>query len=310
MLRKTLFALFSLLFGVCLALAGTPPILHAQTEPTSEPPRGKGGGTGEIAYINYGAFHNVFTINVETGESRQVTDYATDISPVSWSPRGDFMVWSAAVGGDADLFIMSADGQQTERITSSSAEDFDPAWSPDGTRIAFVSDRADGAGDIFIMDVDISTGDAAVRLTNSDLLETAPVWSPDGTQIIYLTAITPSNYDLYIMNADGTEAHSLTTSERSEYAPAWSPDGTRIAFHAFEGNFEIYVLDLVTGEEINLTNNDVADYMPAWSPDGQYIAFTSLRVGNAEIFIMDADGANPVQITSSEATELGAAWRP
>ena len=135
------------------------------------------------------------------------------------------------------------------RLTDDSASDQSPAWSPDGTRIAFHSYR-DGDWDIFLMNAD---GSNQRRLTNHRASDTFPAWSPDGTQIAFHSQRT-GNWDIFLMNADGSNRRRLTDNSASDEDPAWSPDGTQIAFHHDRGraedqwdDWDIYVMDLLGG---------------------------------------------------------------
>jgi Tol biopolymer transport system component len=142
-----------------------------------------------------------------------------------------------------------------------------PAWSPDGTRIAFTVGL-----DIFVMKAD---GTGRTNLTN-DLSGTrrcgrgycppdGPAWSPDGTKIAFRSNRT-GVYDLYVMNADGSGVTVLTADSATEGRPAWSPDGTKIAFSSDrDGNNEIYVMNADGSGVVRLTDNPASDAQPAWT---------------------------------------------
>ena len=120
---------------------------------------------------------------------------------------------------------MDTDGGNPRNITNNPDADKDPSWSPDGKRIAFVSDR-EGQWDIHVMDAD---GGNPRNLSNNDFDEWDPSWSPDGKRILFL-----SSADIYVMDADGGNPKSLTSGRRhNEFAPSWSPDGKRILFVCF-----------------------------------------------------------------------------
>ena len=182
--------------------------------------------------------------------------------------------------------------------------DRSPAWSPDGTKIAFHSTgRGSGrAMSIYVMNSD---GSKRTNLTKYTAGGSNPAWSPDGTKIAY------SYGDIYVMDADGSKPINLTNNPGWYFDPAWSPDGTKIAFSSDrDGNWDIYVMNNDGSNQTTLTGNSANDDAPAWSPDGTKIAFSSDRSGHGEIYVMNADGSNPMKLTSSEHAAHHPAWSP
>ena len=192
------------------------------------------------------------------------------------------------------------------RLTYNDAIDSCAAWSPDGRRIAFDSDR-DGNTEIYVMNAD---GSGVTRLTNHDARDSVPAWSPDGRRIAF-QSYRDGNLEIYLMNADGSGVTRLTDNDAQDGTPAWSPDGRRIAFYSMrDGNTEIYVMNADGSGVTRLTHNGAEDVTPAWSPDGRHIAFSSEREGNLEIYVMNADGSGVTRLTHNGARDLFPDWSP
>jgi len=186
-----------------------------------------------------------------------------------------------------------------------------PAWSPDGSRIAFISFQKGRFGDIYTMG---ANGGRVTRLTSTPEHEDVPAWSPDGARIAYV-ALRGDAFQIFVMNTDGTGTRQLTTTEAANYAPAWSPDGKRIAFRSDrDGNGEIYVMNADGSAQTRVTHNPAAEHLPVWSPDGKRIAYSSRRNGLAfQLYVIDLDGSNEHRLTADPTNyhdEQRAAWSP
>ena len=120
------------------------------------------------------AFRHVFVVNLESGETRQITDGEGEDSPPAWSPDGARIAFWSRRDGNPEIYVMNADGSGQTRLTTNSADDFQPAWSPDGKQIAFISLR-DGNAEIYVMNAD---GTDLTRLTTNAAIDALPAWSP------------------------------------------------------------------------------------------------------------------------------------
>ncbi|MBI1926421.1 PD40 domain-containing protein [Candidatus Poribacteria bacterium] len=118
--------------------------------------------------------------------------------------------------GNAEIYVMDADGKNLRNLTKHPAFDGGSTWSPDGRQIAFASNR-DGNGSIYVMDAD---GKNPHRLTNPPVGDTSPAWSPDGRQIAFISW-REGNAQIYVMDADGQNVRKLTNDPEGAQGPAW-----------------------------------------------------------------------------------------
>lgn len=185
--------------------------------------------------------------------------------------------------GNDEIYVVNADGSGLTNLTNHPADDVSPVWSPDGRRIAFVSER--DSGGIYIMDAE---GGGLTFLTGGR----NPTWSPDGNRIAFVSN-QDYNAEIFVINVDGSAETRLTNRPTDDTHPVWSPDGKYIAFESEESNKndEIYVMNADGKEIINLTNNPSHDTRPSWSPDGKQIAFSSDRDNRAQVFVTNVDGS-------------------
>ena len=181
------------------------------------------------------------------------------------------IAFSASDGTSIEIYVANANGTGAQKITQAPGLDGTPAWSPDGKRIAFRSQR-----------------------------------DFPGAQQTDLGA-----YEIYVMLADGSRPTRITNNAAADFEPSWSPDGKRLAFYTLrDGNYEIYVMNADGSSPKNLTNDPALDTQPAWSPDGRRIAFSSTRVGVTHVFVMNADGSGVRQVTTGDGTDANVAWSP
>lgn len=217
-----------------------------------------------------------------------------------------------------DIWVVNADGSGLRRLTTHPAHDFDPAWSPDGTQLAFRSKR-DGNNEVYVMNAD---GSRQRNVSRDPADDWGPTWSPRGTVLWNCARSSTGSLRPCISNSDGTRPGSIPVDIFFEY-PAWSPDGNRIAFMSMEpgarGNdpeYNVYVMNADGTGLKQLTDSPGQDGYPAWSPDGSRIAFSSTRddCGNSTatdckttgdigpfhtLYVMNADGSNQRRLTDT-----------
>jgi Tol biopolymer transport system component len=230
--------------------------------------------------------------------------------------------------GNNEIYAIDPAGTGLVRLTNDAAFDFEPAWSPNGRKIAFASNRAAPGTcanvgpacnyDIYVMNAD---GSGLVRLTTSLANDRNPAWSPDGSRIVFTSTRDQQgdppfsqpdqfNSELYVMNADGSGQTRITDYEGVDTDPAWSPDGGRIAFKRgacfFNCVSHIYNVAPTGSGVTQLTSEVTRDRSPNWSPAGDKIVFNREDTANA-FWVMNPDGSGQTRLPG---THLEPAWSP
>lgn len=280
----------------------------ATIEPTSLSPSATPlGGGGRIAYsVQAGEFSNeIYIYDVVTGEDRQLTDTPDAYKHgYSFSPDGKHLVFSSNFHPpDSWIYSIDLDGKNLKRLVGDEFRNWFGDWSPDGTKIAFASDRM-GDFNIFTINID---GTDLTRITSYK--SGAPDWSPDGKQIAFQTE-KDGNFEIYVMNADGTSAKRLTNNPANDMSPVWSPDGKQIAFYSeVDGSGEIFLMNADGSNQINLTLSKDSESMRSWSPDGKNITFESNQSGSYRLYIINIETREVSTIPIHKKSSAGV-WAP
>lgn len=194
------------------------------------------------------------------------------------------------------------------RLTNNNAWDAGAAWSPDGKRIAFCSNR-DGKAEIYVMNAD---GSDVKRLTDNLSDDFGPQWSPDGKKLLF-DSERDGNKEIYVMDADGGNQVRLTRNNETDSATSWSPDGSQIAFASNRGNgsynYDIYVMSADGSNVRKIVDDPEYDAEPKWSPDGKKMLFVTGRTGNFDLYETNIDGTGQRNLTADYNKNDGAgAW--
>jgi Tol biopolymer transport system component/serine/threonine protein kinase len=205
----------------------------------------------------------------------------------SFEPRGAEVAYASRADGDWDIYVQRVGGENARNLTGDSAEDdTQPAYSPDGARIAFRSERQGGG--IFVMG---ATGESARRLTDFGF---HPSWSPDGARVAVgdQNIADPSERRLetgviWVIDVATGARRQLTAEAAGDAAqPAWSPTGARIAYWGKHrgGQRDLWTIPAAGGAPTPVTQDAALDWNPVWSPDGQFIYFASDRGGSMNLW--------------------------
>jgi len=226
---------------------------------------------------------------------------------------------------------MNSDGTDVRQLTDNMSYDWNPSWSPDGSQLAFVSDRL--AGEInetmeqidgewvirveeILAEVDIWRMDADgknwLNLTdNATGVDGGPSWSPDGSRIAFHSDLGEhDSTEIYVMDADGSDQRRLTSLGGSNWDPKWTPDGQLLVF---AGHLREWSLHTISPEsaDVEIPKQVGSGWKPVWSPQGDRITFAKKSdAGFWDIYVMDADGTNIVQLTANAGDNNQPVWSP
>ncbi|MDQ3573064.1 MAG: hypothetical protein M3383_09430 [Actinomycetota bacterium] len=218
----------------------------------------------------------------------------------------DFEVYTINPDGTGQVFLTDNPVRSPTDPPGFFNDDTDPAFSPDGKKIAFDSLRS-GSDDVYTMNSD---GSGVTRVTAIAGIDVPIGWSADGSKI-YLETTRTGNYEVFSINSDGASPTNLTNLPgATDVGPRGSPDGTKIVFWSNRdrapgapqqgGNFEIYSMNADGSGVARLTTNPTNDFNPDWSPDGRQIVFERAVTGQPnQIFRMNADGTGVTQLTNN-----------
>ena len=232
--------------------------------------------------------------------------WATAFAPLD----AGLLVVSYNESGYNHLFAYHPQAEPFTRLTYGAWDDINPAINPNGSLLAFASNR-DGQWDLYTLD--LNSGEAA-RLTKTATYEGCPSWSPDGRWLAYeaYTGEDQPDLEIFIRPLDGSQAPiQLTDNTNADYQPAWSPGGRQIAFVSNRsGENEIWLADLDQFIFVNLSRDDTAiEDHPAWSPDGSQLAWTAMNAtGMHNLMVWDAN--QPMVPARLLASGSWPAWSP
>ncbi|MEJ5348625.1 MAG: Tol-Pal system beta propeller repeat protein TolB [Desulfosoma sp.] len=211
-----------------------------------------------------------------------------------------------AEGDTKEIYVMDVDGRNLTAITRDGSTALSPAWSPDGTQLAFVS-YLEGSPKIYVANILSGVRRALSGYTGINI---TPAWYPSGGRLA-VTLSKDGNPDIFLIDSQGSVVQKLVSGWGIEVSPTWSPDGSKIAYVSNEsGNPHIYVLDVASGNKKRLTYEGKYNTSPAWSPKGDWIAFSGATGGIHNIYIIRPDGSGLRALTHGQGSNESPTWSP
>ncbi len=257
----------------------------------------------------------IYAVDSRTGDRVRLTETTANERTPKWSPDGQRVVFSSDRDGNREIYVMDLEAWRDQgtaytplNLTQNDAPDWQPAWSPDGRRIAFSSYRDDN-WEIYVINAD---GTNPVRVTEQIESDISPTWSPDGSKLLFVSR-RRGNADLFTYEWASRELTRLTSDPLDEYDPAWSPDGRWIAYVTrFEPQSDIFLMRADGSGAVNLTDTlYVNELQPCWTADAQRLIFTAYisAKGNYDLYVMRRDGSEVSLLLDPESDDVAPSLR-
>jgi serine/threonine protein kinase/Tol biopolymer transport system component len=284
-----------------------------------------GGSFGQIAFASdRSGIPQIYLMNTDGSQLTALTNTDTGACQPAWSPDGTQLVFISPCRArgdfyesaypDSSLYLMNADGTEVSKLTPGPESNFDPAWSADGTRIAFTSLR-DGHKQIYSLNVNSLV---ETRLTNTqpEIETSQPTWSPFGNQIAYVVKRVGA-YQIWTMSDTGKDNAQLVRSGQNlwDFLPHWSPDGTTILFSQRNTGVSrpwLMTINLQDSEQGPSRLNFPTPFEDVeFSPDSVWLVFEGMDTeANRDIYLISKAGGNLTRLTNDTRVDFDPTWRP
>ena len=254
---------------------------------------------------------SLFSVSPEGGPSRKLADCDKyDGDSMGWSPDGATLAMKAPDSKGIDLLTLASGGvRHFTEVPPTEQIDTDPAFSPDGTLLAFVRWHASGVANVYVVPV---SGGQPKRLTFDNLKVEGLSWEPDSRHLVF-SSNRGGPFGLWRVDIDGNPAQRVPQAGRSAYTPVLSRDGRQLVYEEWTGATNIFSVDPAApaADAAPITFSTRMNWNPAVSPDGKWLAFTSDRSGSSEIWVSDRKGDNALKLTAFGGPYTsGPAWSP
>ncbi len=303
--------LLAVVCALAAILAGCGGPEESLAPPTTPPPDGGDAGPVQVGpLVVRPASAAGFVAEPISGDGNVslVALYGSRVTYLASQALLDRIVFARGSGTDYDICVCNLDGSGAVRLIDNAASDTSPAWSPDGTRIAFERTRVCMDSEIVVMNAD---GSGAHALTDNTASDRSPAWSPEGRRIVFQTDRTGDN-EIYVMYDDGTGAINLSNNPAEDRMPDWShyQYNSKIAFASNRdaGDWEIYTMREDGSSQTRVTNRAGIDQSPAFSLISSALAWESMVQGAYEIMVSSGGSSSGYNFSSAPGAQNFPTW--
>lgn len=241
--------------------------------------------------------------------------YAGDRYP-TYVSQGSQILFQSPSDGNMELYLADSAFVSARRLTFNDVDDFHPAMTTDGRRIALTrGSQEEGTTKVVITALD---GSAPIQLpAESSAYGAIPSFSPDGQRVAYARwavngrsgSLSPSR--IVIADLRSGETRDMAGDEREAWRPVYSPDGRSLAYIAkVDGQFDLFVRDLLSGDERRLTSTSYDEWDPRFSYAGDRLVYAARQDGNWDLFILDLRSGRRRRLTNTRGNEWDPAFAP
>ena len=265
----------------------------------------------KIAFVSKKGFKSdLYAINYDGSELKNITNHQSIIIAPRWSPDGNFLAFTSFKDGRPEVYIRNFKNGTEKKVASFEGLNLCGSFSPDGKKLLLTLSK-EGNEELYILEIETLK---LKRLTNNYSIDVSPAWSPDGKRIAFVSNRSGSP-QIYIMDADGNNVKRITYDGKYNTSPSWSPRGGRIAYEGLvkgliNDKYQIFSVDEDGNNPLQLTFDTANNESPSWSPSGRQIVYVSQKNSKSKICIMNSNGLSPRVLIENSYKSVMPAWSP